>query len=202
MIAVGADGITAMDSIGPVLRIDIKTARPMLGSVNGFGWLTGSAIKPVILRYVAEIAMEAKVPIIGTGGVMTAEDGIEMLMAGAAAVGVCTAPILKGSEYIAVLNEKTAGLLRDLGYDEPKTVSGAALKRFPDAELYGELDFSFDPITCTACGRCVTVCPYDARNLTGDKASKNKEMSLDTNLCRYCGLCVSVCPTHALTAAW
>lgn len=197
VIHAGADALTAMDSLGPVLRIDIRKARPMLGSVNGLGWLTGSAIKPVILRYVAEIAMKTNVPIIGTGGVMNEEDALEMLMAGAAAVGICTAPILKGSEYITTLNRKTAGLMKSLGYGGVSGVSRAALTNFPKAELFGRLTFRFDPEVCTRCLRCVTVCPYDARTL-----DEKKTMGLDPELCRLCGLCASVCKHGALQMEW
>ncbi|MBA7555330.1 Ornithine carbamoyltransferase, catabolic [subsurface metagenome] len=71
-----------------------------MGSEKGYGWLTGSAIKPIILRYVAEIAGQTDKPVIGIGGVVSAEDVVEMMMAGAAAVGLCTAPILKGVAYL------------------------------------------------------------------------------------------------------
>ncbi len=192
-IHAGADGLTAMDSVGPVLRIDIRTARPLLGSVNGFGWLTGSAIKPVVLRYVAEIAMKTNIPIIGTGGVMNEEDALEMLMAGASAVGVCTAPILKGTEYLTTLNKKTEKLMESLGYGSIGDVSRAALRNFPKEELFGKPRFSFDREVCTRCLRCVTACPYDARSLDHDKT-----MELDEKLCRLCGLCASVCPRDAL----
>ena len=193
VIHAGADGLTAMDSVGPVLRIDIRKARPLLGSVNGFGWLTGSAIKPVVLRYVAEIAMKTNIPVIGTGGVMTPEDAVEMLMAGASAVGICTAPILKGTEYITTLNKKTEKLMEELKYGSIGEISRAALRNFPKAEQFGKHYFTFDPEVCTRCLRCVTVCPYDARSLDHDK-----NMKLDESLCRHCGLCASVCPYEAL----
>lgn len=189
----GADGLTAMDSLGPVLRIDIWKARPLLGSVNGFGWLTGSAIKPLVLRYVAEIAMKTNIPIIGTGGVMNEEDAVEMLLAGASAVGVCTAPILKGTEYLTTLNKKIEALMEKLGYKSIGEISRAALRNFPKEEIYEKPRFSFDPEVCTRCLRCVTVCPYGARKLDHDK-----NMDLDESLCRFCGLCASVCPRDAL----
>jgi len=77
-----------------------------MGSEMGYGWLTGSAIKPIILRYVAEIAGQTSKPVIGIGGVVTAADVVEMMMAGAGAVGLCTARILKGMAYLSRLNRE------------------------------------------------------------------------------------------------
>jgi len=189
----GADGITAIDSIGPVLRIDIKTGKPLVGGGRGFGWLTGSAIKPIALRYVAEISSATDKPVIGLGGVTKAEDAVEMLMAGAQAVGICTAPIVKGVEYIGKLNIKLNKLITELGYNNPGEISGLSHKYLnPDANNK-KFDFIYNAETCTECMACVKACSYEARAL------ESKVMSLDTDLCRYCGLCFSVCPNGSLS---
>lgn len=192
-VQAGADAITAMDSIGPVLSIDITTAKPVVGGAGGTGWLTGSAIKPVILHYVSQIAQKVEVPIIGLGGVMLAQDAVEMLMAGAQVVGICTAPILKGIEYIGVLNQKLENLLKELGYNSLGQVSGAALPHLHIEEDHVDKIFSYDPLLCTGCMRCVKVCAYESRTLT------EGIMALDTETCRSCGLCASVCSPKALT---
>ncbi len=189
----GADGITAIDSIGPVLRIDIKTGKPLVGGGRGFGWLTGSAIKPIALRYVAEISSVTDKPVIGLGGVTKAEDAVEMLMAGAQAVGICTAPIVKGVEYIEKLNNKLEKLIAKLGYKNSSELTGLSHKYLnPDANNK-KFDFIYNADTCTECMACVKACSYEAREL------ENKVMSLDTDLCRYCGLCFSVCPNGSLS---
>ncbi len=193
----GIAGITAIDSVGPVLSIDIHTARPLVGGQHGFGWLTGAAIKPVALRYVAEVARKSDKPVIGLGGVITGEDAVEMLMAGAGAVGICTAPMLRGVEYITVLNKGLSKLLESLGYSSISEVSGASLPYFCPHEVEQRFTFFFDPKTCISCGRCVQVCPYAARTLT-DTTKAVKAMELDESRCRYCGLCSSICPTGAL----
>ncbi len=145
----GADGVTAMDSIGPVLRIDIRSGRPLLGSEKGHGWLTGSAIKPIILRYVAEVAGQTDKPIIGIGGVVTAEDVVEMLMAGAAAVGLCTAAILKGVAYLTRLNREIKKLLIELKYESPASLCGAALSNLCRQEVHDRFTFRFNQRSCT-----------------------------------------------------
>jgi dihydroorotate dehydrogenase subfamily 1 len=191
--AAGADGITAMDSVGPVLRIDIRSARPLMGGENGSGWLSGAAIKPIALRYVAEIAARCHRPIVGTGGVIGAEDAVEMLMAGATAVGICTALILRGIGYIEDLCGSLAALMGELGYGSIASMSGISLPYLGQAENRRGLCFKFDETLCTVCGLCSRVCAYEARKLAG------REMRLDEERCRRCGLCASVCPTGALS---
>ncbi|MPN14872.1 Dihydroorotate dehydrogenase B (NAD(+)), catalytic subunit [bioreactor metagenome] len=71
------------------MAIDIRTWRPVLGNV--VGGLSGPAIKPVALRMVWQVASAVKVPVVGMGGIMSAEDAIEFLLAGASAVSVGTA---------------------------------------------------------------------------------------------------------------
>lgn len=195
LLKLGVDGITAMDSIGPVLSIDINTAKPHVAGERGFGWLSGTGIKPITMRYVAEIAASTKKPIIGLGGVMKADDAVEMLMAGAHAVGICTAPILKGVEYIEKLNKGLSKKLEKLGYSSLEEVRGVALHNLYEEEVFRKFDFFYEKDKCIACNRCVEVCPYEARGLD----LETKEMSLDYFRCRYCGLCTSVCPTGALT---
>ena len=201
----GADGICAIDSIGPTLKIDIRRAAPEMGGERGYGWMTGAAIRPISMRINAEIASGSPGfrNLYGVGGCMTAEDAIEFLMVGCGCVGVCTAPILKGINYVEKLCAQLSDRLAELGYQNLESVRGAALSKLPPKEKIARLDFAFTPgegespggVRCTKCGQCVTVCPYQARALA------YPEMRLDRDLCRDCGLCLSVCPTGALTAS-
>jgi dihydroorotate dehydrogenase (fumarate) len=189
-LVAGADGVTAIDSIGPALRLNVETGRPLLGS---FAWLSGQAIRPIALRAVADTCLHHQVPVVGTGGVGQAEDVVEMVMAGATAVGVHTAPLLKGLSWFdktlsrleAWLDKRDHGRLADL--------RGLALKHLRQPVPSIPLGFLFDRDQCSLCERCVVVCAYDARHLTPEG-----DMLLDPALCRSCGLCVSVCRTGAL----
>ncbi len=194
-VKAGADGITATDSFGPVLRIDVATARPLMGGPFGYGWLSGAAIKPIVLRIVSEIASAVEVPIVGTGGVVRGEDALEMLMAGATGVGVCSTPILQGLGSFGRLNRELAEALDRYGYNSPAAASGAALPNLVDIKRKDALTFDYCADECNECRLCVDLCPYGARHLEG------KEMTLDAGRCRYCGLCASVCPTGALGIA-
>jgi dihydroorotate dehydrogenase (NAD+) catalytic subunit len=84
----GADALTLVNTLAGI-AIDIETQRPKLGNV--IGGLSGPAIKPVALKMVWETYRAVRIPIIGMGGVMTWEDAIEFILAGATAVGVGTA---------------------------------------------------------------------------------------------------------------
>ncbi|QGP91231.1 Dihydroorotate dehydrogenase [Neomoorella glycerini] len=194
-LAAGADALTVADSYGPVLRLDIRTARPVLGSPYGFGWLTGAALKPITLRCVAEVALAHKAAIVGLGGVGNAEDAVEMLLAGATAIGVCTAAINKGVKIFGELNRKLAALLDELGYPSVAAASGRALSHLRAGEQKEKLVFQYDPGKCNRCLLCVTRCPYGARTLREDKV-----MGLDEGQCRSCGYCVSLCRQGALTS--
>lgn len=81
----GADGISLINTMLG-MRIDLKTKRPVIA--NTMGGFSGSAIFPVALRMVYQVAKTVKVPVIGIGGVSSAEDVIEMMLAGATAVQI------------------------------------------------------------------------------------------------------------------
>jgi len=196
----GADGVTAIDSIGPALRVDVESGRPVLGA---YAWLSGEAIRPIALRAVADICLRHDVPVVGTGGVARAEDTVEMIMAGATAVGAHTAPLLHGLGWFAKTAARLERWLDERGHTRLADLRGLALPHLqtpaghePAAPaLPAPLVFAFDAGTCNRCGRCATVCAYGARQITPDG-----EMQLDAVECRSCGLCITVCPTGALTA--
>ncbi len=84
----GADAISLINTLRG-MTIDINNRRPLLGNI--FGGLSGPAIKPVALYMVYEVAGAVELPIIGCGGITTADDAVEFIMAGASAVQIGTA---------------------------------------------------------------------------------------------------------------
>ena len=83
--AAGADGLSLINTV-TALRIDLKTRRPVLKNVTG--GLSGPAVFPIALRAVWQVYETVRIPIVGLGGIASAEDVIEMMLAGATAVEV------------------------------------------------------------------------------------------------------------------
>jgi dihydroorotate dehydrogenase (NAD+) catalytic subunit len=84
----GADCLSLINTIS-AMAVDIETRRPKIANI--VGGLSGPAIKPVALRMVWQVAQKSKIPIIGIGGIMAAQDALEFLIAGATAIQVGTA---------------------------------------------------------------------------------------------------------------
>ena len=89
--AAGADGISLINTLLG-MRIDIRTRKPVIA--NKMGGFSGSAIFPVAVRMVYQVAHAVNIPVVGMGGVSSAEDVVEMLMAGAVAVEVGAANLV------------------------------------------------------------------------------------------------------------
>ncbi|MBP3381985.1 MAG: dihydroorotate dehydrogenase [Clostridia bacterium] len=87
----GADGISMINTLLG-MRIDLKTKKPVIA--NKMGGFSGPAIKPVAIRMVYQVYDAVKIPIVGMGGIATAEDVIEMMLAGATAVEIGAANLV------------------------------------------------------------------------------------------------------------
>jgi dihydroorotate dehydrogenase (NAD+) catalytic subunit len=99
--AAGADALSLINTlIG--MAIDIETRRPRLANITG--GLSGPAIKPVALRMVGQVARATRLPVIGSGGIMRAEDAIEFFIAGARAVQVGTANFVNPRSTIEIID--------------------------------------------------------------------------------------------------
>ena len=117
----GSDGLAITNSF-PAMAIDIETRRPKLANITG--GLTGPCIKPIAVKLVWEAAKAVKIPIIGMGGIQSAEDAIEFLMAGATAVAVGTANFYEPQTALQVL----AGLgefMQRRGIQDVREITGS-----------------------------------------------------------------------------
>ncbi|MBA2372459.1 MAG: dihydroorotate dehydrogenase [Chloroflexi bacterium] len=127
----GADGLTAINTILG-MRINTAKRRPILGM--GSGGLSGPAIRPVAVHITYQVARAVSIPIIGAGGVTSAGDALEFLMAGASAVQVGTATFADPLAPIRVL-EGLAAYVRDQGLMSIREVIGVALPAEPASTL-------------------------------------------------------------------
>ncbi len=124
----GADALVVANTILG-LAIDIEAARPRLGA--GMGGYSGPGFKPVALRLVWQCAQAVRIPIVGCGGIATAEDAVEFMMAGAAAVQVGTATFIHPACMLDVIAGLEAFCVRR-GFSRVGQLTGLAL---PQAEL-------------------------------------------------------------------
>lgn len=101
-VEAGADALSAINTVIG-MAIDLETGQSRLGSLTG--GLSGPAIRPIAVRMVYELAHSTKVPVIGLGGIMTGNDAVEFLLAGARAVQVGTANFVDTQASVRIAKE-------------------------------------------------------------------------------------------------
>jgi len=107
----GADGISAINTVGPGMLIDINTFKPKLS--NKTGGVSGPGILPIAIRCIYEIYKNVKIPIIGMGGITKSEDALQIIMAGATLYGVGTGILYEGMEIFSKINNGISKYLSD-----------------------------------------------------------------------------------------
>jgi len=120
----GADALTAINAVGPGMVIDTGVGQPVLS--NRVGGVSGPAILPIAVRAVYEIRRAVDLPIIGTGGVSCADDALQLLMAGATAVGIGSGIYGGGIELFSEINRGLSHYLQEQGLDSIERVRGIA----------------------------------------------------------------------------
>lgn len=120
----GANAITAVNSMGPGMIINIEARRPILSFQ--VGGVTGDALRPIAIRCVYDLYKAVKIPIIGVGGISTGRHAIEMMMAGASAVGIGTAVYYRGIGVFKKVCEEMGLWMQENGFDTIHGIVGAA----------------------------------------------------------------------------
>jgi dihydroorotate dehydrogenase (NAD+) catalytic subunit len=121
----GADAVSLINTLTG-MAVDLKTRRPVLANVTG--GLSGPAIKPVALRMVWQAAGAVSIPVVGIGGIMTAEDALEFLTVGASAVQVGTANFVDPSASVRII-EGIKAFLSENGIGRVTDMVGALTVR-------------------------------------------------------------------------
>lgn len=122
----GADSISLINTLVG-MKIDVRRRKPFLG--NYTGGLSGPAVRPVAVRMVYQVAQVVRIPIVGIGGIMSADDALEFLMAGASAVQVGTACFVDPEAPLKILDGLAQFMERE-GVAELGDLVGAANSRF------------------------------------------------------------------------
>ncbi len=112
----GADAINAINTVGPGMVIDVEAKKPVLA--NKVGGISGPAVRPIAVRCVWEISRAVEIPVIGTGGILTGRDAVEMFMAGASAVGIGSALHYRGNESFKLICSEIEGFMKKNGYSK------------------------------------------------------------------------------------
>jgi dihydroorotate dehydrogenase (NAD+) catalytic subunit len=120
----GADAIAAINTVGPGMIIDVYSGQPILA--NKVGGVSGPAIRPIAVRCIYDIYEMVRVPIIGIGGVTEGRDALEMVMAGATAVGVGSAARYRGIEVFHAILDEMRAFMKQEGYTSLNELRGIA----------------------------------------------------------------------------
>ncbi|KZX12309.1 dihydroorotate dehydrogenase [Methanobrevibacter filiformis] len=120
----GADALTLINSLGPGMKIDITTGRPILH--NKFGGMSGPAIKPIALKHVYNVYESVNIPIIGVGGIRNYADVIEFLYAGSSAVQIGTSILYDGPSIFNKINNDLGDFIKSSDFSSIKEMIGIA----------------------------------------------------------------------------
>ncbi len=118
----GADGLTLINTLGHGMVVDAIAGRPVLK--NNFGGISGPCIKPLAIKLINDVYQAVSIPIIGTGGVTTGLDAVEMMMAGAAVVSIGTAVYYRGVTAFTHIKAELDDFMRQQDYQHYEDLIG------------------------------------------------------------------------------
>ncbi len=180
------------------MRVNIETAQPVgwgCAAVNTSGHLVET------LHDVAQVSLEKTgIEIMAGRGMRKWSDAVEMLMAGAQAVEVCTAAYVYGPEYAKELLEGMNAFMERKGYrsidDLRAKALGKMLKSSEIKDRVKPLYARVNPHRCVGCGRCYDSCVYNAVRMAYKNGTGMAKISRER--CNGCALCSQVCPARAI----
>ena len=204
----GANGIAAINTIKSIIGVNPHTyvSSPAVHGMSAVGGYSGNAVKPIALRFIAEMGHD---PALGgmhlsaMGGVETWQDALEYLLMGAGSIQVTTAVMQYGYRIIDDLKAGLNLYLAEKGFNSVSEVKGLGLDAVSDTTDVLERDTivypKFNAVKCIGCGRCVISCAdggHQAISLSPDRRPR-----MNPAKCVGCHLCVLVCPQRAITSS-
>lgn len=204
----GADALSAINTIKSLTEIDLDDFTP-LPKVNGkssISGYSGKAVKPIALRFIAELKQHPKlkeIPISGMGGIETWEDAAEFLALGCRNLQMTTSVMQYGYRIVEDLINGLSHYLEQQGFTSLEEMVGLALDNIVAAENLDRAHLvlpDFDEDKCIGCGRCYISC-YDGGHQALEWDSENRKPELDEEKCVGCHLCQHVCPVEGCITA-
>jgi dihydropyrimidine dehydrogenase (NAD+) subunit PreA len=199
----GADAVSLINTINSIIGVDIDTMIPY-PNVNGMaahGGYCGTAVKPIALNMVSELARDAEfnIPISGIGGINTWRDAVEFLLLGAGNVQVCTAVMHYGYRIVEDMIDGLNNYLDEKGFASVNDIIGKSVDRVTD---WGNLDLNYDVKArvnnehCIRCNLCYVACEDGAHQSFEFREVDGKRYPIVIEEeCVGCNLCALVCPS-------
>lgn len=196
----GAKGLSAINTVKSITNIDLEnmTAMPVVDGKSSISGYSGAAVKPIALRFIAQMAQNEKlknVPLSGIGGIETWRDALEFLLLGCRNLQVTTAIMQYGYRIVEDMANGLMHWMDEQGFDHLDDFIGKAIGNVIPAEDLNR-DYKilpkFDSEKCVGCGRCYVSC-YDGGHQAIDWDEANRRPVLNDK-CVGCHLCLNVCP--------
>ena len=201
----GADGIAAINTIKSVTGINIHTyvAAPAVHGHSAVGGYSGNAVKPIALRFIAELAQNPELKgmhLSAMGGVETWRDALEFILLGGGSIQVTTAVMQYGYRIIDDLKTGLNLYLAEKGFASVKEAMGLGLDSLSGTTETLERDTVIFPQfireRCIGCGRCEISCADGGHQAI--QLDKTRHPKLNGKKCVGCHLCMLVCPQRAI----
>ena len=204
----GADGIAAINTIKSITGVNLHTfvAAPAVHGQSALGGYSGNAVKPIALRFVAELGQNPGLKgmhLSAIGGIETWEDAMEFILMGGGSVQVATAVMQYGYRIIDDLKSGLNMYLAEKGHHSVSEVVGLGLDSVSDSTDVLERDTivypKFKMKKCIGCGRCAISCADGGHQAIS--IGQDRRPRMDARKCVGCHLCVLVCPERAITSS-
>ena len=202
----GADGIAAINTIKSVVGINPHTyvSAPAVHGHSAVGGYSGNAVKPIALRFVAEMGQNPKLSgmhISAMGGIEAWLDALEFILLGGGSIQVTTAVMQYGYRIIDDLKAGLNLYLAEKGFSNIKEAMGLGLDALSGTTDTLERDTvifpKFDRDRCMGCGRCMISCADGGHQAI--RLDENRRPVLNGKKCVGCHLCLLVCPQRAIS---
>ena len=204
----GADGIAAINTIKSIIGVNPHTyvSAPAVHGMSAVGGYSGNAVKPIALRFIAELGQNPALKgmhLSAMGGVETWLDALEFILLGGGSIQVTTAVMQYGYRIIDDLKAGLLLYLREKDFSSVNEVRGLALGSVSDTTDVLERDTVIFPRfhreKCIGCGRCVVSCADGGHQAI--RLDEDRRPVLNGQKCVGCHLCVLVCPQGAITSS-